>query len=380
MRLANGDQFPLPAVILLIFAIGEVASGQGPLLLPPPSSTPDPSPAEIETWPQTEPVPLEVSGPSESYWVVSTRRCRQDGSPGCVAGEFGYVYSGPDGQKQIQDAAAFQASLRPDVPVCVIVHGSFMEWDELYELAPRVLRWVQNGQPLARAQFVFFTWPSEDRFLNLGPIDLAPRGVRASYNGIYLARFITQIPSQVPVSLVGHSHGARVVGAALHMLGGGYVGRYRLANRPEPRRLRTVFLAAALDRHWMMPKGRFEAALPVMERMLNMVNRSDYSLQLYPLRRPFSDVAIGHVGLGTTGSAYLGPYRDRYRDFDVTNLLGARHGWDAHLTQPRIAQVMANTVFFSEPVAIGYQAHRLSPHARSSHPRDSRCGCGLQSR
>ena len=252
--------------------------------------------------------------------------------------------------------------------------------NHMVNLAPRIIQWIQNGQPLANAQFVFFTWPSEDRFLNLGPIDLAPRGVQASYNGIYLARFLTQIPAQIPVSLVGHSHGTRMIGAALHMLGGGYVGRYRLAKQPEPRRLRTVFLAAAIDRHWLMPKGRFEAALPVMERMLNMVNRSDYSLLLYPLRRPFSDVAIGHVGLGKTGSVYLGPYRDRYRDFDVTNYLGASHGWEAHLRQPEIAQIMANTVFYSEPVAIGYQTNRVSPLSRQSHSRGSQgwCGCGSE--
>ncbi|WP_166821870.1 lipase family protein [Thalassoroseus pseudoceratinae] len=381
MRLANGHPFPLPAVILLILTIGKVACGQGPILLPPASPTPvAPALPEIEQSPNIEQPPGmdQAIEPVESYWVVSSRRCRQSGQPGCTAGEFGYVYSGPDGQKQVQDAAAFHASLQPDLPICVVVHGSFMEWAELYEIAPRIQRWIQSGQPLARAQFVFFTWPSEDRNLNLGPIDLAPRGVQASYNGIYLAHFLTQLPQQTPVSLVGHSHGTRVIGSALHMLGGGYVSRYRLAFPPQQRRIRTVFLAGAFDRHWLFPNGRFEAALPVMERMLNVVNRSDYSLQLYPLRRPFSDVAIGHVGLGTAGSAYLGPYRERYRDFDATRFLRATHGWDAYLREPEIAQVMANTVFFSEPVAIELQSKRPSyaPGVESlSDGSNDWCGC-----
>lgn len=380
MWLVKGHQNRCSVVFLLSLLICQAANAQGPVLLPPPNSMPgDSIPFENQQTPELESGNDFPSEPANTYWVVSSRRCRQNGSPGCVSGEFGYVFSGPDGQKEVRDAAAFQATLRPDLPICVIVHGSFMEWAELYDFAPKVQRWIQSGQPLARAQFVFFTWPSEDRNLNLGPIDLAPRGIQASYNGIYLAHFLTQLPPQAPVSLVGHSHGTRVIAAALHMLGGGYVSRYRLAMQPQPRRIRTVFLAAALDRHWMMPNGRFEAALPMMERMLNMVNRSDYSLQLYPLRRPFSDVAIGHVGLGTSGSAYLGPYRDRYRDYDVTNFLGASHGWEAHVRHPQLAQVMANTVFFSEPVAIGQRINHYRPVPSRATPVHSQGWCGCSS-
>ena len=48
-------------------------------------------------------------------------------------------------------------------------------------IGPEVCRAVRAVFEAADApvQFVFFTWPSEDAWVNLGPLDLGVRGVKA---------------------------------------------------------------------------------------------------------------------------------------------------------------------------------------------------------
>ena len=83
----------------------------------------------------------------------------------------------------------------------------------------------------------------------LPQVDAELLGQRSAFVGLYLGRLIADLPAGHAVTMFGHSHGCRTVSSALHVLGGGQVQGYVLADRPKhKRRMRAIFAAAALAR------------------------------------------------------------------------------------------------------------------------------------
>lgn len=298
---------------------------------------------------------VAVATPSargDDYWIVSSRCCKQHNLVGCVSCRFGYYRCAEGCCAARQPEAAFQAWLRPDVPLCIVTHGSFTSIDDLQYRSRHMYRWIRSAAPDRPLQVVFFSWPSDLPLLGLIPVDIGVLGRRSAFNGMYLAQLISQIPGDRPICLLAHSHGARASSAALHLLAGGRVQGHRFC-RPETsgRRMRAVFLAAALDHHWLNPGERYDRALCRLEALLNVRNHRDSVLHFYPLRRPCSRKALGYAGLSQKDRRRMGWQSLKVTEIDVAPLIGSHHYWQYYYGRPDIAAAIAPYVFFPEIVA-----------------------------
>ncbi len=286
-----------------------------------------------------------------NYWVISTRNCPQTGSP-CTADQCTQFYHfGPTGKGGLRNPADFYNSLRPDVPVCILVHGSLVSWDHMLNDGHQTYEWLKKAQPNTPFQMVLLTWPS-DRPLILAPVDFTMLGRRSSYNGLYLARVLSKMPADTSVSMIGHSHGARLVISALHLAGGGDVHGYRMETKSTPwPRMRAMTAAAALDHHWLDPGERYGHALDHVESLVNLRNRNDFALRLYLLQVPVSSESLGRIGFSARDQKLLGPNYTKVRDVEVSPILGARHVWPWFYNQPGLAKTLSPYLFFQEDVA-----------------------------
>lgn len=284
-----------------------------------------------------------------NYWIVSFRDCPQAGNPGCADRCTQYHYHGPSGEKGLRPPEEFYASLRPDVPVCMMVHGSLMEWEQMLHEGHQTYEWLKLAAPDTPFQMVFVTWPSDRPLALVLPVDFAILGRRSSYNGLYLARVLSRFPSDMSVSMIGHSHGARLVASALNIVGGGEENGFRLMDREAPRpRLRAVMAAAALDHHWFDPGQRYDHALNNTESLLNLRNGNDLALRFYLLRLPLGRESLGRVGFDWRDRRMLGENYGKVRDVEVGSVLGTGHIWPWFLYRLEIAQMLAPYLFFQD--------------------------------
>jgi hypothetical protein len=251
------------------------------------------------------------------------------------------------GSAQLLNRASFAASLTPGVPVCIVVHGSFTNWKGLCDDCVPLARWIRSAAPQRPLHVLFYTWPSEGGITYAPHVDVAILGTRASFNGVYLAELVARIPPGHPVCLIGHSHGSRMVAAALHVLGGGEVENARLTwPAPPDLRVRGVLIAGALDHHWLDPGQRFEMALCRTECLLVLRNDHDIVLTFYPLRKPFSKRALGERGLSHRDVCRLGPLSSKVAVLDVTRLVQTGHMLQHYYVCPQIAGAISPYVYY----------------------------------
>ncbi len=244
-----------------------------------------------------------------------------------------------------------RASLQPGIPICIVVHGSFVGWEGACIESRFTWKWLGNACPDRPFQMIYFTWPSDKSITPLVQFDVAVLGRRASRNGYYLATLIQQLPPESPVCLLGHSHGTRVVSSALHMMAGGEVDDVcHPCVRTSGRKIRAVYAAAAIDHDWLNPEERFGRALCTAECILNLKNSHDPALKIYPLRRPFSSRALGQAGFTSKDRRELGGWSNRAVDMDLSDLIGHGHFWPEYFQRPAIARSIANYVFFPDYV------------------------------
>jgi hypothetical protein len=165
---------------------------------------------------------------------------------------------------------------------------------------------------------------------------VADLGHRAEFNGFALAQLVSLLPSDTPVSLVGHSHGARTVAAALHLLAGGHIRNRHLARVGRTRTVDSaVLMAAAIDSQWLQPWNQYGLAPCSTRRLVNLVNRNDSVLAIYPLRKPLGLPAAGTVGVPESPWPHV-------CNCDVTSLIGRGHFQRHYLQHPEIAALIAD--------------------------------------
>lgn len=239
-------------------------------------------------------------------------------------------------------------SLIPGVPICIVIHGSFMDSPSVLPDSHRTFSWLKAGACGRPFQMIYFSWPSDRALSPFASIDVAILGSRASRNGFYLASLIQSLPPECPVCLVGHSHGTRIISSGLHLLGGGVVEGHRHRTPGcSGRRIRVVYTASAIDHDWLNPEERYGRALCCVECLINLRNAKDPALQIYPLRRIGSSRALGLAGFTSKDRRELGAYGFRVRDWDVSSLIGHDHSWPNYVAHNSLASSLRNYLFFA---------------------------------
>lgn len=298
----------------------------------------------------TAPAQLAPEAPIEApsgYWIISSRCCPTD-CTACRHCEFQVWYFDACGRGRPATLDAWAASFVPGVPACIMTHGSFVEWPSVCDDSRGTHRWLREalcGRPL---HLTFFTWPSDDPAPVLPQTDVWILGKRASGQSFYLARLVRYVPEASPLVLMGHSHGARITFAAMHLLGGGDIFDQTLPpDQLTSHRIRVVVAAAAIDHCWLNPGRRFGLAAHRAECIVNLRNRHDLPLLLYPLRHPFSGKALGQAGLTRRDERRLGEQAAIIHELDVTDIVRRNHYWPYYYREPTIAAALAPVFDFT---------------------------------
>lgn len=205
-------------------------------------------------------------------------------------------------------------------------------------------RTIAGLPPESAVRFVIWSWPS-DRVARRRVRDVRIKAARTPWVAWCLAHWLDTVAPAGSICLVGTGLGARVVGEAVHLRGGGVLGRYRLAAKSR-RPARVVLISAAIDNDSLLPGRRLDHALSNVERLLVVTNSTDPVLRryhwLYGLRS--RAVALGYTGIagGRTTPAKI-------EQIDAASLVGPNHGF---------------MYFFSAPPVVA----RIQPYALESTP------------
>ncbi len=339
--LGEGEDRRSPVTTLGPPAFEPAKQDVGPALVPDGQAAPPSFPAAGE--------PGLAVAADPCYWIVSSRKLPQELPPRAHQ-PLQVLERHPDGTLLPSDLGSLRSRIVPGVPVCIFVHGTFVDMEWHQRESARTYDWVRQAAPDRPLHVIFYTWPSDTDSTWRSPLLVKQRGRWAENNAFYLAGFIAQLPAECPVSFVGHSHGARAVVATLHVLGGGTIGGYSSSDDTgRARRYRAVLAAGALDRHWLNPGQRYEQALPRAEGILNLRNPGDLALHYYPLRKPFGHKAIGETGFTLWDRVRLGALNPKALDLDVSPFIGLGHTWPHFYGEPRIARAIVPYTHFADP-------------------------------
>ncbi|RPI88833.1 MAG: alpha/beta hydrolase [Planctomycetaceae bacterium] len=310
-----------------------------------PPLTPAQPPAAVDSPPATG-----FAESPDGFWIVSSRQARGAPSTPDSSRQLGYLYRSPRGLVPVP-RETFLSTLRPDRPVCVVIHGSYNYWPDVISESLRNYRWITQAAEGHPVQFVYFTWPSDGYAHIVFPAELYVMGRRSAIHSVYLANLISQFPPDQPVTLIGHSHGARAAVGALHALGGGAVddGSALPAGSPVPRRVRSVLVAAAVDHDWLNPGHRYGKALEPVERMLVIHNHRDGWLSVYPLKNVFSPPqALGRTAFNMNDRMQLDQLGRKITLVDSSNIVGRSHDFSAFNSRPEFAAAISPFVTFQD--------------------------------
>lgn len=281
------------------------------------------------------------------YWIVSSRHCNgKAANTGCL----NFFHRTSDRDLRDVGREAFSASLRPDIPVCFVVHGSYNWWRDVVKESRSIHRWIRSGAPDTPVQVVFFTWPSDGNMPIIFPVDIAILGRKASRHSLYLAHLIGSLPPEQQVCILGHSHGARSATAALHLLGGGAVedGQRLPPGYSTPQHLRAVLVAAAIDQSWLNPGNRYGQALWPPERILLMRNSRDSTLAVYPYRKFGGEKAMGKDGLALQDRFQMDQLGHKIVELDAAQFAHGNHSFADYHQHPELAAAIVPFVYFRD--------------------------------
>ena len=300
---------------------------------------------------------LPFAGPPVSDWSIGNAarpdfyfakafHCAQQtgfGRPWC---HFQYERVRADRRVHPSSEREFLASLKPGVPVLVVVHGIFIPTDE-YRQFFEMYRYMRSAAPHRPLHVVFYRWPSHPGLKILAVQPTVGRlENRADQHGFYLARLLTTIPQANPVSVFAHSLGTRTASSALHLLGGGSIHGVRFnTDYGGRRKYRVIYGAAAMEHQWLMPGQRYCCALTACEYLLNLKTRGDATLNLFRLRELRAGPALGLTGFTRFDRYLLGPASVRVGEWDISRLVGMRHAWSVYYANPAIARALAPLIY-----------------------------------
>lgn len=294
-----------------------------------------------------------TASPESGFWFLNTHQSPQTFNacgpvfrPGISRYEQGEGY-------RTSSYSEMLSRLEPGVPICIMAHGSFVDTLSASRESCYTYHWIRSVAGNQRMQMIYFHWPSYRAISPLIQLDTNQLGRQAARNGFYLAELISSLPPECPVAILGHSHGSRVASSALHLLAGGNVqGYYHRRAGTNLRPIRTVFLAGAIDHHWLNPGEKYDRALSSTQGILNLKNCSDPALAIYPFRLPLlTRRPIGNIGMTNRDRRRTGLPSQKVYDFEVSDLIGPSHLWPYYFNSKQIALTMRNYIYFPDLVA-----------------------------
>jgi hypothetical protein len=187
---------------------------------------------------------------------------------------------------------------------------------------------------------VIWSWPSQHIF-GIGPFNsLLIKAERSEMQGYYLARLIGLLRPDVPLSLTGHSFGAKIVAASLQGLAAGHIAGQELPApassdgeatfdaggspiAPVGRSIQAALLAAAFDNTALLPGYRYGMALTQVDRMIITVNPEDMPLRIYMRCANGGVSLLGETGI--PGASRLGELQSKVYFVSSTPYAGCMH-------------------------------------------------------
>jgi hypothetical protein len=245
------------------------------------------------------------------------------------------------------DREEFRRSASARTPTIVFVPGNNYTSAETNEVGLANYRDLVLQAPADRAvRFVTWSCPSEPA--QRGPLkDVRTKAGRADVAAYHLAVWLSEYDGEGPLSLVAASLGARVVGGALHLAGGGQLAGYELPPRDAAPTLleSVVFVSAAVDDDWLLAGHRYGQALTPVERLLLINNHTDRLLKQYRrIHGPRSKAAaLGYSGL--PGAGWLGADSAKIEQVDVARFIGHKHGCRLYFQSPEVVALMVPYLF-----------------------------------
>jgi hypothetical protein len=237
----------------------------------------------------------------------------------------------------------------------VFVHGNDTD-DDKCRARGLALYQALTAEAPGPLRLIVWSWPA-DYIPGTLRQDARVKAERAEADALYLARFLTDLECSRKEVVVGYSLGARVVGGALHLLGGGTLDGQSTdlgIDRERPP-LESVLMAAAIDADWLQPGRRYGHALASVERMVVMVNPHDRVLRWYRRLTPAGGAAaLGVQGLASPGS--LGAERRKLVQLDVNGFVGSQHGWSSYATSPAVIERLQQEIFGHSPASFAITA------------------------
>ena len=285
---------------------------------------------------------VPVSQAAEA-WIVSTRCVPMSCPTGVGPESFCYRVSHdrcPDWE--LSDGETFFASADAHEPIVVFIHGNRTDSSDAvcdgWPVYQRLLT-EAGGQPF---RFVIWSWPAEQ--VRGGPRkDALVKAARSDVQSFYLAAWLDRLPSTVPVTLIGYSFGARIIGGALHLAEGGkLLGKtYGSSASDQMRRpVRVMLVASAIDCEWLLPGSRYGLAGQAVEQMLITRNCCDRVLRLYPrMRRCDSSSALGFAG--PAAPTRLAESGLAFETVPVECPVGKDHDWFRYLRSHAVCSRLA---------------------------------------
>lgn len=282
----------------------------------------------------------------ESIWLISTREtacCDANAEPQ-------YWRLGADHQWAPADQKAFLASDDPAVATIIFIHGNRTDRETAVQDGWSVHQFLSQQAPGKAYRFVIWSWPS-DRIQAHTRVDAQVKAARSEHDSFLLAQAIRPIQPAVPVSLIGYSFGARMIGGALQLLAGGaFEGRTLEPPAQSRTQVRAVLIAAGMDDTALLPWGPNGLALTQTQRVLITCNLADPALRWY--RRLYGRGGPDALGfVGPACPSQLGPEQQKLEVINVSGQVGRNHAWDCYLWAPSLRARLAEYAFLNPPSA-----------------------------
>lgn len=236
-----------------------------------------------------------------------------------------YAVIDEDGHRQWTDSDMSRLTTAPGEGVVTVfhVHGNKVDPSMARDRALRVYRRLVNRATDDRPmRFVIFSWPATE--INGLLRDFRVKAARTQPVGWELAWVLDQMPAEAPISLIGYSYGARIVGGALHVLAGGDLSGASLPNAALGKHppMRVVFIAAATHACWFGPNAYHHLAMEQIEHLVMLNNHLDPAMRFYDL----VPENCSPQAMGLCGPTCLAPeHRSKIECYDCANCVGRSH-------------------------------------------------------